>query len=444
MLLWTALRSARVRGLRFLGVTAAILGLAAGAVDADVRFIAGGRGGPRYSDHGHDHHDHHPHYHGGYGSGFTYYSAGSGFGLGLGYSNFSVYSGVPAYWGPPIVGPSPYYAPYAPPYTGYGNVYPYGGFGGVTSPYVYPQAPNVIERAPIPSGAYSLPMLDQDQPGQTIGRDPLSNRIAAPVHPTLVKPSTPEAQLRALRLKDMGDQQIRALRYANAAQAYEKAIEAAPDIIDPYFRLAIAMIGKGRLVEAADLFDRAASIDSSLPWRADKLDTVLGPENRLAKEQLKEAVVQWANNDVRDTRRLFLLGVVMQLDGDPRAKGILESASKLGMATAGLQAFLNPPTNLGPSTPPTPAQPGALPVPPEPGIKPVPTPVEPFRPISGTLPPAPSPASSQPTTVPVLPREPMSAEPTPANGGGNLPLPVAPSPPTQASPNELFTPVIPR
>ncbi len=92
----------------------------------------------------------------------------------------------------------------------------------------------------------------------------------------------------------------------------------------------MAFVGKGRLVEAADTFEEAAAFDPGLPWRAAKLDDILGVENRLGKEQLKEAVVQWANNDVRDAKRLFLLGVMMHLDNDPRSREILEAASKFG------------------------------------------------------------------------------------------------------------------
>lgn len=370
---------------------------------------------------------------GGRGGGFSYYSAGSSFyGPGL-----SVYSG-PA-WGGPVIAPPVYVAPY-----GYGYGYaPYGygyGMGAVTSPYVYPEIPSTIERAPAPSGAFSLPMQDQNQVGQTIGRDPLNVRPNVQTHPQLLKPSTPEAQLRALRLQDVGDQQLRAGRYQNAAQAYEKAIEAAGDIPDPYFRLAIAFIGKGKLAEAANTFEEAAALDPQLPWRFPKLDDLLGLENRLAKEHLKETVVQWANNNVRETQRLFLLGVVMHLDNDPRAREILESASKLGGATPGLQAFLNQPAAAGNNAAPatmTPVQPqrGNVPLPPVPDL----------GPDKPSIPPAPKPnppaafppiGDSRPVPNPVIP-------PVPSAGGGNpaveLPLPVAPRPgsspsPTPASP----------
>ena len=426
----------------------------------------------------------HNHYHGGsfgYGPGFsfsvgsggTYYGASSSFyGPGL-----SVYSG-PSYGGP-VIYPPLYIDQYGNPegvgYGGYGYGVPYGyGYGvpygyGVTSPYVYPQLGNTIERAPAPSGSFSPAMTDPGQAGRTIGRDPLNVRPNVQTHPQLVKPSTPDAQLRALRLQDMGDQQMRALRYSNAAQAYEKAIEAAPDIPDPYFRLAIAFIGKGRLVEAANTFEEAAALDPGLPWRAAKLDDVLGVENRLGKEQLKESVVQWANNDVRDAKRLFLLGVMMHLDNDPRSREILEAASKFGGGTPGLTAFLNPPANVPAATTPAPipAAPnnnggllgprnlsdpvmprGNVPVPPQPQLNGI-------APGNGTpLPPAP-----MPSTVPQVPALPTPAapgnpggstipvptpaepQPTPANGSGvELPIPVAPSPVPSAGTPPLLVP----
>ncbi len=377
---------------------------------------------------------------GGRGGGFSYYSAGSSFyGPGL-----SVYSG-PSWgpgWGGPIIAPPVYVAPYG---YGYGGYAPYGygyGYGAVTSPYLYPEIPSTIDRAPPPSGAFSLPMLDQNQVGQTFGRDPLNVRPNVQTHPKLVKPSTPEAQIRALRLQDTGDQQLRAGRYNNAAQAYEKAIEAAEDIPDPYFRLAVAFIGKGRLVEAANTFEEAAALDPQLPSRFPKLDELLGLENRLAKEHLKEAVVQWANANVRDTQRLFLLGVVMYLDNDPRAREILESASKLGGATPGLQAFLNQPAPAGnvatpaPGTTTTPVLPrgnAGVPLPPAPNLGPAP----------GELPMAPKPSTVPPAARPPLgPTNPVP----PADGSGvELPLPVAPKPnpspsPTPASPSPPSVP----
>jgi len=383
---------------------------------------------------------------GGGGGGFSYYSAGSNFyGPGL-----SVYSG-PAYPGP-IIAPPVYVAPYG--YGGYGyGGYGYGGYGyspygyGVTSPYVYPTIPDTIERAPAPSGSFSLPMIDQNQVGRTIGRDPLNIRPNVQTHPKLVKPSTPEAQLRALRLQDIGDQQLRALRYNNAAQAYEKAIEAAGDIPDPYFRLAIAFIGKGRLVEAANTFDEAAELDPQLPWRAPKLDDLFGTENRLAKEQLKESVAQWANQDVRDTKRLFLLGVVMHLDGDPRSREIFESASKFGGATAGLQAFLNQPAAGGanPALPqPGQAPAGVIPVQP----RGVPLPPAPNLGNPGGLPPAPRPSTVPPSTVPTPPLpqpglpQPTLPQPDPNGSGVDLPLPVAPSPTRgEPQPTPAVTPI---
>lgn len=398
---------------------------------------------------------HHNHYHGGSwgrpgvnisigggGGGFNYYSAGSAFyGPGL-----SVYSG-PAYPGP-IIAPPVYVPPYGYGY-GYGYGYPAYGYGyGVTSPYVYPTIPDTIERAPAPSGSFSLPMVDQGfgqgQAGRTIGRDPLNIRPNVQTHPKLVKPSTPEAQLRALRLQDMGDQQLRMLRYSNAAQAYEKAIEAAEDIPDPRFRLGIAFVGKGRLVEAASAFEEAAALDPQLPARAPKLDDLLGTENRLSKEQLKETVAQWANQDVRDTRRLFLLGVIMHLDGDVRSREIFEAAVKIGGATPGLQAFLNTqPGNANPAAPvPVPAQqpgqvPGAAPVLPRGGVPLPPAPN--LGNPTGPLPPAPVPSKAPPSTIPVPPLptpslpppglpQPSLPVPDPGGAGVDLPLPVAPAP----------------
>lgn len=225
----------------------------------------------------------------------------------------------------------------------FGTAYGYGydpyngglGFGSAASIYV-PSTPQLR----MPQWVWDESGLNGTQPAP---------RTATKTHPSLVQPSTPEAQLRSARLQDAGDRLFQRLDYFAAEKSYAKAMQAAPDRPEPYLRLAIAKAARGDFRSAVTYIRQIADIDATYPGRADSMGVLFGHQNGIARLKLKQSVADWTNVDVRDPDRLYLLGVILFLEGDDRFKTILDTAVKLEGDKSYLTIFLNaPPANSTP------------------------------------------------------------------------------------------------
>lgn len=326
-----------------------------------------------------------PHPHPGFGYGYGnnwgyggYYGPGIGFGYqsnlwGWGGTSFtSISYGVPGL----TVG---YYAPLSGIY-GYGYD-PYGGFG-----YGPALMPSAVYTPAVPQ--LQMPQWVWDESGIDRGGNPVP-KTATKTHPTLIQPSTPEAQLRSARLQDAGDRLFQKLDYFAAEKSYAKSMQAAPDRPEPYVRLALAKAARGDLRSAVSYLKQVTEIDSTYPARADSLGKLFGHQNGVARLRLKQQVADWTNADVRDPDRLYLLGVLLFLEGDDRFRTILDTAVKLEGDKGYLTAFLNaPPANATPlvlpvsktegesELEPAPVEPTPIPAPLLPGLElpPVPEP----------------------------------------------------------------------
>lgn len=369
-----------------------------------------------YAGHGHHH---------GYGYHQTY-PVGPGFGYGG-------YGAVLGGWAAPSFGVYGFSSPFGlgvttyggyPFTSGYYSGYPYsGGWNGI-----YPSPPPVVNSLSSPTPPQFLSPL---APGNPVLNDAWQENVqqweqpidALPVisnkRPKL-PPSSPESQARSVHFQHEGDLLLKELKYPDAARKYRDAISAAADRAEPHFHLAIAFAGMRRFDEAVHELKVGLSLDPTWSESGTTLDTLLHPDNVIAKSQLKQAIAEWTLRDVRNPDRLFLLGVVLYLDNDAeKAREILETAARLSGMQDYLAVFLRSENGVAPNLSPVPAQ--------------VPDPV---TDEVTTVPPSPvevAPAPQEPVVQPLLPALPglppvtgtqgaeESSEPSPEINGPTFP-----------------------
>jgi len=179
-------------------------------------------------------------------------------------------------------------------------------------------------------------MIDEASVDPTPKSKPISQ-----THRSLIQPSTPEAQLRSVRMQAAGDRLFVKLDYSAAEKSYAKALQAAPDRPDPYVRLAIAKAARGDMRAAVAYLKQMADVDPTYPSRSDSLDTLFGHQNRIPKIQVKQRVADWTKQDIRDPDRIFLLASMLFFDRDDRFRTLLDTAVKLDGDLAHYRAFLD-------------------------------------------------------------------------------------------------------
>jgi hypothetical protein len=215
---------------------------------------------------------------------------------------------------------------------------------------------------------------------QLLGESPVGNPDV-----WLLPPSTPEAKLRSLQHQQRGDTRLRSVDYLQASLRYREAIKAAPDRVEPHYRLAITLAGMKQFDKAVQELKTATSIDRG--WiDSITLTELLGDDQLIAKTHLKQRVAEWTLGDAYDADRLYLLGTLLYLDGDPqRAQIMFETAAALIGWEPHLMAFHSPSTPSPAQTSPTPPSPSAVPLPPLPELT---------SPQAPAVPPAPSETSA--------------------------------------------------
>ena len=295
-----------------------------------------------------------------FGFNYTGYYGYGGPGFGVGYS-------VPLY-GPTYYGPA------------------WGPYGGWNSPLI--GAPVYVNTAPV------LPTLPQWMIDEaTVDPTPKAKPISQ-THRSLIRPSTPEAHLRSVRMQAAGDRLFAKLDYSAAEKSYAKALQAAPDRPDPYVRLAIAKAARGDVRAAVAYLKQMADVDPTYPGRSDSLDTLFGQQNGLSKLQLKQRAADWTKQDIRDPDRIFLLAAILYFDRDDRFRTLLDTAVKLDGDQAYYRAFLDAvPVASNTAIAPTPDEIDALT-----GVEkaPAPEPAADLVPDSGPV----------PLTIPAKPKSP--------------------------------------
>ncbi len=227
-----------------------------------------------------------------------------------------------------------------------GPAYPqfgiYGAFGSI------PGVPT-INHVPYQNGATGQTMIGRGFQPDPFFPPPANNELNGPVEPQpILEESTPEQRERALRLRVLGDEAFAKIDYREAGERYREATKVAPDLADARFRLAISLAARARFYEAVEQFKIATELDMDWPSRGvtlDQLYELQDPQDwmkRDEKNRIKTRIAEWTNRDVRDPNRLFLLAAVMMLDGDARAKSLLETAIRINGVERHLIAFLAP------------------------------------------------------------------------------------------------------
>lgn len=292
--------------------------------------------------HGHGHHHHGHHHHGYFGGG----------GLGY-YSNFSVVSPGFGAFG---IGRGPSYLSFG--WDGPGLNYYYGPVGGYITPPIYSGYPGYSYFNPGygaygPAAAAGLPVAYPPLPPQLVNPIPVQPdvQIARPdvrlpaaaqaqIDP-IPRQTNAEAKLRSLRVQTQGDEWFAKQNYLQAQARYKQAIAEAPDLAEPRFRLGYALAALGYFPQAAAEFKRGMKLDPTWPVTGDKLDTLYGKQNGMAKESMLHKAALWVQEDVRDPDRLFLMGALLHFNNDrDRSQPFLLAANQVSGSPEYVQAFL--------------------------------------------------------------------------------------------------------
>ncbi len=261
----------------------------------------------------------------------------------------------------------------------------YGHLHGVyMSPFVnaYPSTVVMVPPPVLPQGTVVQATVRENNArwNGPLDLQPEQRRFRRP------KPSTPAAKQKALRNIRLGDAHFRNGSYLLAHSEYRKAAEHAEDMAAAQVRLGIVLTSLRRFTLAVKHFKRAVDLDPNLPTSGDSLSTVYGAGGDLNKAVDLRKATDWVREDMIDSDRLFLLGVLLYFDDSTdKAQTLFEAALRLSGQGEHLKAFLRPeaqrqgqqpPANLGPILgQPQPAQPnnvGGNPLGPAPQVPPLP------------------------------------------------------------------------
>jgi tetratricopeptide (TPR) repeat protein len=284
-------------------------------------------------------------------SGPTYYGGGPGISY-PGYWTYNRFSnlgfgGLNWYYGP-LGGYTPYIGtPYAT--TNYG--YPY--FGPYYS-YV-PLAPVVRQRrygydaqarlydaddGAVQQGNGGQGTTNGKQPGAA--RQPPPPQRPQPNVKIFAKPTSPDALRRSIRYQAQGDEYFAKQNYLQAYGHYKQAVSATPGRTEPRFRLALALAATTNYSQAVDEIKKAMRMNPNGPRDGASLDELFGADNIIAKNAVLHKVAGWVREDIRDSDRLFLMGVLLHFNDDTdKSYTFFEAAFDLSPNTAYAQAFLD-------------------------------------------------------------------------------------------------------
>lgn len=230
-------------------------------------------GGDRDRDRDHDHHHHHR----------------------PGWSNrWNGWGGIG--WWPAVV--VPVWDPYAYAYPGFAQP----GFG-VTLPSVNSPAPQVA--APL-----SLP-----------APTPTRSKVRA---------TSPEWKAKAGKFMTYGDTNFAKQNYLAAVERYKTAAQMAPDLAEPFFRQAFALVAQGQYESAAKAFRRGLKIRSDWSGSPLRLDQLYGAD-KLAKNAHLENLAKAVEANPLDSELLIALGMQLFFNGEAqRSEVFFARAAQLG------------------------------------------------------------------------------------------------------------------
>ncbi len=163
-----------------------------------------------------------------------------------------------------------------------------------------------------------------------------------------VVPSSAAARLKSLEHQTRGDQKLREQKWADAWAAYRSSVDAAPDRADAHLRLGMCLVAMLRYEPAIREFKRALHIDPTIPKLGKFSSTLFGPDSQIVRSSIVSKLTDWVQDDYRDPDRLFLLGVVLHFEGDPRGQEFFEAAMRMKRKgdASHIASFLNSPAGI--------------------------------------------------------------------------------------------------
>jgi hypothetical protein len=162
-------------------------------------------------------------------------------------------------------------------------------------------------------------------------------------------PSTPAARLKSIDYQNKGDQRLLEQKWPEAKALYTSAVKAAPDRSEAHFRLAIGYVAIHRFESAITEFKLALLLEPSIAKNTKKFDVIFGPDGKIAVNSMISKLGDWVGDDIRNSDRLFLLGVILFLNRDPRADDAFQAAYRTSKSSevGHITAFLSPPHEQG-------------------------------------------------------------------------------------------------
>ena len=208
---------------------------------------------------------------------------------------------------------------------------------GLMMPGPFPiQAP--LGMGPIgPMGPMGMPV-----PGGPPMAGPPARSPASRNRQRVMQAASPAARRTSLEQQNLGDEKLRLQQWTQAYVRYRNSAELAPERPEPHFRLGLCFTALKQYASAIREFKRALDLDPSLPQSGETLSTIFGADNKVMQSQVMPAVADWAREDLRETDRLFLLGLLLHFDDDPRGSEILEAAAKTPGVNDYILAFVRP------------------------------------------------------------------------------------------------------
>lgn len=212
------------------------------------------------------------------------------------------------------IGPGPMASPFAAPA---GFIPPPGAMIGGGHP---PLAPMNAFPSPVPS-AQPVPLRLRRRQGMV---------------------SAPAARRASIEQQNAGDQKLRQQLWTQAYVHYRNSADLAPERPEAHFRLGLSFTALKQYASAIREFKRSIDLDPTLPQSGETLSTIFADETSAWQDEVQPSVADWAREDLRDTDRLFLLGLLLHFNEDPRGSEILEAARRTPGANEYVFAFLAP------------------------------------------------------------------------------------------------------
>lgn len=270
---------------------------------------------------------------------------------------FRSYTG-PAYAGPLINRPvlSPFVYSYGLGY-GYGNSY-YGGGWPYGTSILAPNPVNNQRKQQEVNNAWRKMRREVVQRAVNQREQVVAAQRDNP------DPTTAAEQAKSVRLQVQGDAAFKNENWRQAFDLYRQAADVDKDNGTAVMKMGYAALALGQFSDAVEYFKQALKRDPILARTGPPATEMYG-QARLAWSKHLGRLTDWVDANVRDSDRVLLLGIVLSLNGDPRADELLTDAWQLSGGKADVvKILLNPPSVL--------ADPLKVPLPPAPKPPPAP------------------------------------------------------------------------